>query len=75
MTTDLLTPKEAAAMLRVSTDTLENWRAKRRGPAWAKLGEGKRAPVRYRRGDVEAFLKAGSEAVRSARAAVTTELT
>ena len=61
MTTDLLTPKEAAAMLRVSTDTLEGWRAKRQGPAWTKLGEGKRAPVRYRRGDIEAFLKAGQQ--------------
>ena len=48
-------------MLRVSTDTLENWRAKRQGPAWTKLGEGKRAPVRYRRGDIEAFLKAGQQ--------------
>lgn len=57
-TDDLLTPKEAAAMLKVSTDTLEGWRAKRTGPAWTKLGDGKRSPVRYYRAAIEAFLKA-----------------
>ncbi len=57
MTEELLTPKEAAALLRVSTDTLEGWRAKRTGPAWVKLGDGKRAPVRYRRSDIDAYLK------------------
>lgn len=58
MSTDLLTPKETAEMLRVSTDTLEAWRAKRKGPPWTKLGDGGRSPVRYRRADVEAYLQA-----------------
>jgi excisionase family DNA binding protein len=57
MSTDLLTPKEAAALLRVSTDTLESWRAKRQGPPWTKLGDGVRAPVRYRRTDIDQYLK------------------
>ncbi|MFY8038889.1 MAG: helix-turn-helix transcriptional regulator [Bosea sp. (in: a-proteobacteria)] len=58
MSTDLLTPKEAAALLRVSTDTLEAWRAKRKGPPWTKLGDGQRAHVRYTRAGIEEFLKA-----------------
>ncbi len=57
MTADLLTPKEAAALLRVSTDTLEAWRAKRQGPPWTKLGDGQRSPVRYPREGIEKFLK------------------
>ena len=58
MRSELLTPKEAAEMLKVSPDTLEGWRAKRTGPPWTKLGDGKRSPVRYRRSDLEAYLKA-----------------
>ena len=54
---DLLTPKEVAARLRVSTDTLETWRAKRQGPKWIKLGTAKTAPIRYRVSDIEAFMK------------------
>jgi excisionase family DNA binding protein len=61
MSTDLLTPKEAAALLRVSTDTLESWRAKRQGPPWTKLGDGVRAPVRYRRTDIDQYLKARTQ--------------
>lgn len=56
--TEYLTPKEVAAMLKVSTDTLEGWRSKRTGPPWTRLGDGDRSPVRYRREDVEAYLKA-----------------
>jgi DNA-binding transcriptional MerR regulator len=61
MSTDLLTPKEAAALLRVSTDTLEAWRAKHQGPPWTKLGEGIRSPVRYRRADIDRFLLVGQQ--------------
>lgn len=53
----LLTPAEAAKLLRVSTDTLEAWRAKRKGPTWVKLGDGIRAPVRYHRADIERYLE------------------
>ena len=57
MTDELLTPAEAAKKLKVGTDTLEGWRAKRIGPAWIKLGDGKRAPVRYRAAVIEQYLK------------------
>lgn len=57
MTTDeLLTPAEVAEILRVSEDTLEAWRGKRTGPAWIKLGDARRSPVRYPRGDLNAYL-------------------
>ena len=58
---ELLTPAEAAALLRVTTDTLEAWRAKRAGPAWVKLGDGIRAPVRYALADVNAYLQSKTE--------------
>jgi hypothetical protein len=54
---DLLKPVEAAAILRVSVSTLEQWRGARKGPTHTKLGDGIRSPVRYRRGDLQAFLK------------------
>lgn len=58
MSTDLLTPKEVADLLKVTTDTLEAWRAKRQGPAYIKLGTGKRSPVRYKRSALDDYLKA-----------------
>ena len=58
---DLLTPQQVADLLQVKTDTLEGWRGKRVGPSWIKLGEGKRSPVRYRRADVDSYLKAGQQ--------------
>jgi len=58
---DLLTPQQVADLLQVKTDTLEAWRGKRVGPTWIKLGEGKRSPVRYRRADVDTYLKAGQQ--------------
>lgn len=61
MTQDLLTPTQVADLLQVKIDTLEAWRGKRIGPAWIKLGEGKRSPVRYRRADVDIYLKAGQQ--------------
>ena len=61
MTQDLLTPQQVADLLQVKTDTLEAWRGKRIGPSWLKLGDSKRSPVRYRRADVDAYLKARQE--------------
>lgn len=58
MTQDLLTPQQVADLLQVKTDTLEAWRGKRVGPAFIKLGDGKRSPVRYRKADIETYLKA-----------------
>ncbi len=57
MTQELLTPAQVADLLQVKLETLEAWRGKRTGPAWLKLGDGKRCPVRYRRSDVDAYLK------------------
>lgn len=53
----LLTPAEVAARLRVDILTLANWRARRQGPQFLKVG---RRAVRYRRADVDAFLAAGT---------------
>ena len=55
-TTFLATERDAAAILRMSVCTLRNWRAKRIGPPYLKLG--KRA-VRYRREDLDSFIAAG----------------
>lgn len=53
---DLLNEKEVAATLGIATGTARNWRSKRIGPPYVKLG--KRA-VRYRRADVDAFIASG----------------
>ena len=48
----LITPSEAARMLRVTTGTLARWRKAGVGPAYVKLGRG-RAPVRYELAEIE----------------------
>ncbi len=54
----LLTPKETADYLGVSIDTLDDWRSKRIGPAFTKLGDGVRSPVRYELDDLIAYVRA-----------------
>ena len=54
--TDLLDESEASAHLNIAIQTLRNWRWRGIGPRFVKLG--KRA-VRYRRGDLDAFVEAG----------------
>lgn len=49
-----LTPREAAAYLKLSPVTLAQWRCKDRGPAFLKLG----AAVRYARRDLDAWAEA-----------------
>ena len=51
---ELLTVRELAAELKVSVRTLERWRRDGTGPAWMTVGRA----VRYRRGDVDAWLRA-----------------
>lgn len=51
-----LTPKEAAVYLRNSPHTLQEWRGKKIGPRYYKLGTGKKAPVLYHRQDLDAWL-------------------
>jgi predicted DNA-binding transcriptional regulator AlpA len=60
-TTELLTPREVALLLKVNVETLEAWRAKKQGPKSIKLGDGMRSPVRYRRTDIEAYLAEGEK--------------
>jgi hypothetical protein len=56
---ELLIEREAAAFLRVAPQTLRTWRSEGRGPAYARLGAGKRTSVRYDRRDLESFIEAG----------------
>lgn len=53
----LLTPREAAAYLRVSVATLKSWRAKKIGPPWRRRGA---RLVSYFPADLEAFLRDGA---------------
>lgn len=52
---ELLTPKEAAAVLRVSEKTLEWWRNQKTGPAFTRLGG---RCVRYRKDELSSWLAA-----------------
>lgn len=50
---DLLDVKEAAALLQIKPGTLDTWRVNRRYPLpFVRIG----ARVRYRRGDLRAFI-------------------
>ena len=53
----LMLTVEAAEYLRCSPRTLEGFRVDRTGPAYSKLGPGRRAPVLYRLGDLKAYVK------------------
>lgn len=59
MTEPLLTEQEAAPLLAVSVRTLQKWRQKGKGPEYRKLGEGKRALVRYTRAALDAYARKG----------------
>ena len=52
-----LTTREAAQLLRLSYRTLEDYRLDDTGPAFFKVGSGKRAKVLYNRAGVLAWLK------------------
>lgn len=54
---DLLNEIEAAALLNVAAKTLSNWRTRGEGPRTIKIGA---RLVRYRRGDLDAFIEAGT---------------
>lgn len=51
-----LTPGEAAELAKLSVRTLSDKRWKKTGPPYRKLSPGKGGRVRYRRGDVLAWL-------------------
>ncbi|SBV00558.1 Helix-turn-helix domain-containing protein [Streptomyces sp. Ncost-T6T-1] len=58
MAAEKLTPRQVAEELGVSPQTLANWRWAGVGPRYTKLGDGRTSPIRYQRGDVDAWLKA-----------------
>ena len=49
----LLTPKEAAAFLKVSVITLAKWRGKKSGPAYTRTGR----TIKYTREALEDYLR------------------
>jgi len=51
-----MTPAQLAKYLSLDEGTLQNWRVKRQGPPWVKLGLGRNAKVAYRVADVEAWI-------------------
>ncbi len=53
----LLTSDDVAQMLKVSRQTLSNWRSARRGPEGVKLGRA----LRYRRSSVLAWIEAQAD--------------
>lgn len=53
---DLLTAKEVSKITRLRPQTLADHRYKKIGIPYVKLGKGIRAPVRYRRRDVDAYM-------------------
>jgi excisionase family DNA binding protein len=56
MPTELLTTKEAAKFLKISTVTLEKWRCQERGPQYVKLGRA----VRYEREALQRYIEENS---------------
>lgn len=59
---ELMTVSEVAEQLRVPIDTLRYWRHVGRGPQPFKIGK----HLRYRRGDVEAWIETQYQAAQSA---------
>ncbi|MCX4824893.1 helix-turn-helix domain-containing protein [Streptomyces sp. NBC_01142] len=53
---DWLTAREASGVARVAEKTLANWRSRGVGPPYKKLSAGRGGRIRYRRGDVIAWL-------------------
>ncbi|HEX7325189.1 MAG TPA: helix-turn-helix domain-containing protein [Rhodanobacteraceae bacterium] len=60
---DLLNEHEAAAILGATVQTLRNWRWRRTGPRFRKIGL---RMVRYKRADLAAFIDGDAAAERAA---------
>jgi hypothetical protein len=56
-----LTPREVARWLRVTPQTLANWRHTRTGPAFVKFGRARNARIRYSPTAIEEWLQARAE--------------
>jgi hypothetical protein len=52
----LLTTDDVAALLSVAPKTVVWWRSQKQGPAWVRLGRGRRAPIRYRPEAIENYI-------------------
>lgn len=53
----LLDTEGVAQVLNVAGSTVEWWRSQKQGPAFIRLGRGKRAPIRYEPQAVEEYLR------------------
>jgi hypothetical protein len=53
---ELLKPEDVSKWLKVKIRTLSQWRIEGNGPPFLKLGHMPNSGVRYRRGDVDAWL-------------------
>jgi len=53
---ELLTTRQAAVILGVQDDTLTQWRWLGKGPKYLRLGDGKRAAIRYLPSDLKKWL-------------------
>lgn len=54
---ELLAPPEAAKLTKLTVSTLKDKRWRGTGPTYLKLSPGRGGRIRYRRGDVEAWLR------------------
>lgn len=57
----LLKPLDAALLLGLSQSSLAVMRCNGGGPAFLKLGDKDKSPVRYRESDIEAWIKRGGK--------------
>lgn len=71
MSSNLLTPKEAAEYLKVSEKTLEGWRRADVGPKFYRLGSHR---VRYFKSDIESWLRAEAPSPKTSKDTKRTKL-
>lgn len=50
-----ITPEQLAARWQMSKDTLANWRIKKHGPSYTKIGAGRNTKVLYKIADIIEF--------------------
>ncbi len=51
----LITPAQLAIRWSMNLNTLSQWRAAGMGPAYLRIGDGKRPSIRYRMSDILAY--------------------
>ena len=62
-----LTPTELSALIRVSANTLKQWRSARKGPGYIKFGYGRGAAIRYPEREVFGWLENQKAAMANGR--------